>query len=603
LDINPQQEAFGPVSGSETTHFRFSSRHSAVSSPPAYAVIDGLVLAQSVDDTHINLILKPLQAVFNGLPPIAYFIYRGVRRDSLVSDDKIAAADRNHLTAVIWEAHAALKSSIEEATGEPFEATPTPSVIGLGSALPPESRVDAFFAHPPDGVIPTLVRAGWHIGAFGTDFAIEIVLDSIHHPLTMAAVRILDHVLEIPSSDGTPSGDVAHLYARQQVFSYLDPCVFFSTPDEITATVNGAPQTIPSAEILSLFLNRHTIYLDIRDQHGLSLSLSSDYGTNVLLDTGSGKQQVALDRDWAMPRLTFEDFASMQPNEYVVAVAFPVGENTVPIACVKQAGTWQFSALEPTDDGFTTSIDLITPALTIDGETGPRCSYIRILYGRGFDWAAFPRPSHDRVLYSNHVLDNLPLALYDMGNAAVRVYYQPRYVDDLHTLAADGVFATGVAVDETHVIFFTFPIQENLENGHPPGLTDRNQLQDQFLTQLAPGTNAPILVRNKLALDTETSTLLLLSSEDSGFFAPDWSTFFSIAFTKPEFEALQASATAGFLAGFPVYIGLVVEDREFDQLGQYYETYRVVLRGYTHANGGLIIEEISTDAIVHTAAA
>jgi hypothetical protein len=196
-------------------------------------------------------------------------------------------------------------------------------------------------------------------------------------------------------------------------------------------------------------------------------------------------------------------------------------------------------------------------------------------------------------------MDNLPLALYHKGNAAVRVCYQPRYVDDQHTLAADGIYATGVAVDETHVVYFTFPIRENLENGRPPSLTDRNRLAAPFLTQLAPGTHAPILVRNKLAIGTDTSTLLLLSGEDSGLFAYDWSTFFAIAFTKQEFEALQALATASFPASYPVYIGMVVEKREFDQMGQYYETYRVVLRGYTQGNDAMSIEEIPTDVTVH----
>jgi hypothetical protein len=599
LDINPQQEPFGPVSGHETTCFRVSSRHSATSLPPAYAVVDGLALAQSADDNHINLILKPLQSVVNGLPPIVCFIYRGVRRDSLVRDGKIAAADQNDLTASIWQAHTALKASREEATGEPFDAIPAPSVIGLGAELPAENRVDALFSRPPEGVIPPLVRSGWQIGTFDTDFAIEIVLDSIHHPLNLAAARVLDHVLEIPSPDGIPSGEFAHLYAKQQVFDYLDPCVFFSTAGEITVRVNDAQQSIPSAEILSLFSNRHVSYLDIRDQHGFSPALSSDYGTNVIFATGNGQTEVALDNDWPILRLTAEDFMAMPPEAYALAVALPMGENPVPIAYIEQAGIHRFTDLEPGGDDYTTAINIHVPALTIDSETGPRCSYIRVIYGRGFDWTASPRPSHDRVLCSNHVLDNLPLALFDDGNPSVRICYQPRYIDDQHALAADGVYATGVAVDETHIIFFSFPIHENMENSLPPCLTDRSRLEDPFLTQLASGANAPILVQNKMASDTEIRTLLLLSEDESGLFAQDWSTFFAIAFTTSEFEALQTLVAAGFLAGYPVYVGLVAEAREFDQVGRYYETYRVVLRGYIQKNDAPVIEEIPTDVTVH----
>lgn len=599
LNITPQTKAFGPVAGNESTQYRVNSCHSAASLGPAYAVVDGIVLAQSADDRHINIILKPLQPVFNGLPPIAFIVYRCIRRDSLITGESIAPADQNDLTASIWKAHAAYKASMEEATGEPFNKTPTPDLIGLGTGMPTEGRVAAIFAHPPDGVILPLVRAGWQIGSFDSDFAIEIVLDSIHQPLDLAAARTLDHVLEIPPSDGTASGNFENIYAKQQVFDYLDPCVFFSSAKEITARVNDAKEVISPDQILKRFANRHIIYLDIRDQQGLSLGLASDFGPKIQLDTGDGKAEV--DQDSTMPilRLTSEDFTVTPPEDLSLAVALPLGENSAPIVYIEQAGTHRFLELDSGDNGFTVPIEVSVPALTIDGETGPQCSYIRMVYGRGFDWDEYPRPIHDRVLNSNHVLDNLTLDLFNADNTAVRICYHPRYVDDQHTIDTDGIYATGVAVDETHIVFFSFPIIENREDSRPYSLADRNRLEDQFLTQLAPGNNAPILVRSDLATDTETSALFLLSEERTGLFAQDWSTFSAIAFTKSEFETLQILAADGFLADYPVYIGLDVERREFDQVGQYFETYGVVLRGYTPSDNGPVFEEIPTDVQVH----
>src|SRR4051812_44080606 len=80
-------EAFGPVGGSESTRFRVTSLHKGVANanPAAYAVCKGRVRLQAdrTDATLVTLVLTPDVEVLRSVP-IRFFVYRGIRRDSLI---------------------------------------------------------------------------------------------------------------------------------------------------------------------------------------------------------------------------------------------------------------------------------------------------------------------------------------------------------------------------------------------------------------------------------------------------------------------------------------------------------------------------------------
>lgn len=67
------------MSGAAATQFRVTSIHKALAgaSPNAYAVCDGLLLAQETGNNLINLILKPTEQPPFAFPKTKFFVYDG----------------------------------------------------------------------------------------------------------------------------------------------------------------------------------------------------------------------------------------------------------------------------------------------------------------------------------------------------------------------------------------------------------------------------------------------------------------------------------------------------------------------------------------------
>ena len=108
-------------------------------------------------------------------------------------------------------------------------------------------------------------------------------------------------------------------------------------------------------------------------------------------------------------------------------------------------------------------------------------------------------------------------------------------------------------------------------------------------------------MRSTLQSDGEPSTLHLLTDDEPGLFARDWSAFHAIAFTHEEFRTIKDRAATDLGADYPIYLGLVAEDSGFDGQERHYETHRVVLRGFVLSNGEVTLHQVPTDVIVRMA--
>jgi hypothetical protein len=85
LDNQIPTDAFGPVIGSSDTEFQVTSIHRAAAADcNAYAVCEGMILAQDAGNNLVNLILKPSEQPPFAFPKIKFFIYRGIKKDTLL---------------------------------------------------------------------------------------------------------------------------------------------------------------------------------------------------------------------------------------------------------------------------------------------------------------------------------------------------------------------------------------------------------------------------------------------------------------------------------------------------------------------------------------
>lgn len=247
---------------------------------PAYAVTKSLIFAVS-DATNaslINIALLPINSYTSGFP-IKFFIYRGIRKDSLMnSNNKILIADPtwlqdNNILKVINDQYSKI-------SGVPVTA-PVASSDGLGynfSSSSPTTLIEKIFLDNNDNFHPLIVEGGCQIGKFvgGSTLAgIEVLFDMIGNEPQLSLLRSSNHILKINKlaiNPALPEKDKLILKfndraKKEEILSYLDITAFYGNARNQGLVVEGIAQ---DNNFLSRFFNRNSIYIDIRDNRGFS---------------------------------------------------------------------------------------------------------------------------------------------------------------------------------------------------------------------------------------------------------------------------------------------------------------------------------------------
>ncbi|MEM7035945.1 MAG: hypothetical protein AAF570_03125, partial [Bacteroidota bacterium] len=227
----------GTHAGQRRENFRLCSLHqSSGASPNVYAVCDGLLIAQEISGggtDRLNLIVRPTEqpAEVAGVrfPKIRYFIYRGVRKDSLLAGGQILPDNDSNSKDLT-------KQIQKDFAGRGDTGSPGPEQIGLqhgashasgefsGSDsidnLFDFSKTDPTFSH-------VIVKSGETLGKFDkSGFGLEIILESVIEPPLLDTVRQLDHTIYRARTTYGASQDPTFINrnSREIVLGYLDPC-------------------------------------------------------------------------------------------------------------------------------------------------------------------------------------------------------------------------------------------------------------------------------------------------------------------------------------------------------------------------------------------
>ncbi|MBK9450830.1 MAG: hypothetical protein IPN95_15770 [Bacteroidetes bacterium] len=294
----PGDSAFGPVTGSEFTKFRVTSLHEGVlngnsrSDPRAFAVCNGRVRVQQDGSNPdlLTIILAPDVELIPGIP-IKYFVYRGIKKDSLLSNPTILvpAAPLN-----------------DQIFTDNYILNNHPDTLGLAFRSSTNSPPSTLFEREDNDTIDSIffesttlralhVMAGKELGLFdGNSFGFEILLGSVW------AEHTLDIIRNVSLTNGGNFVEVLNSFSgaeiravREKVYTYLDPAAFFGmcTSKGLTirylSTVSGSPTAIRTPqqlfdELLTLFLNRSKSYIDIRNENGLSYNFYLTYNPGII---------------------------------------------------------------------------------------------------------------------------------------------------------------------------------------------------------------------------------------------------------------------------------------------------------------------------------
>lgn len=88
--------SYGPDSSDLNNKFNITSRFQLTNQAKAFACQDSLMIVQqsSVDSSLVNVVLKPIEGLKIPLRPVKYYVYRGLLKESFISNTAIKPQKR-----------------------------------------------------------------------------------------------------------------------------------------------------------------------------------------------------------------------------------------------------------------------------------------------------------------------------------------------------------------------------------------------------------------------------------------------------------------------------------------------------------------------------
>lgn len=320
FDLLPDQTsglAYGPVVGNETTQYRVTSRFQLTEEDiKAYAVCDGFVFIHPVagHTDLVNLIIKPSYLDDVGFTPVEYFVYRGLKKSNFVdeSDDLIAkeSEDATDLITEIYDTHAQSVIDSHETDNE-ITGSPSSDILGWDKRTDTSILIkDIFFANNSDNQL-AFVSKGDYIGNFSFEedrpVGFEIVLKERFFNPDINYLKTLEHIVTATApgmGDIEGNEGLSNMYEREKILNFIDPAAYFSLWRDIGIDYKEEEEEAVEiteieelyADIIDKFYTKNTVYIDIRNELGLSLNYykdnqgedpNPDFGKNFLLSVNT----------------------------------------------------------------------------------------------------------------------------------------------------------------------------------------------------------------------------------------------------------------------------------------------------------------------------
>lgn len=496
-------QAYGPQ-GTSTGQdiFQGYNLHTVGAGAKAYAVCEGIIVAQEVtgNPNLLNIVLKPIEPIKNGLPPVKYFIYRGISKASLLdtNGNLLSSTDTNTLlyhTIDIQTKYNAQFGTTATASGRNIGLDYKATAIGADQLLDTATLESLFNKDNADIQLPK-VTGGWILGEWesSVNIGLEIVFEQLDKPaLTFAAVRAQHTSIQVSSLGVNPTQ--AEIFEQQhdkeEILRYLDDAAFWSAfyGTKLLTKTSADPNFTAKRKaaiydtILVKYYNKNRVYLDIRNNHNHAYNYYGNYSNTLKIaydDTSSlnNKNYATPTAAWPLLILEASDFpAGNTSNQQLLRLSLPQGDNTQPLLYLWCAQTpksfprvvkrrqQKFQELEEhaSFSNYTTEIELVVPNKANNTNTTILSSYIRLKYIKRLDQNQ-STASSGTVLRSAKALDHLfmPLQMEEAfqamngGAAAHRELYTTfTYVDAQKKTNQNYIGNIGLAKTDTHTTLFT----------------------------------------------------------------------------------------------------------------------------------------------------
>ncbi|MBS3737389.1 MAG: hypothetical protein KGY51_00120 [Psychroflexus sp.] len=297
LPANLVTDAFGPVSGSETTKYRTTSMLKTASTSKVFAICDGhlFIQPQTGDATKVNLILRPSAsyAPFK----IKYFIYRGVNKSDLIDGTNLKVIDAAISPAFlqrIWADYITFNT----ADGSTAPTTFPSNLIGYDPTNQLDnSLISTYFFNssndPSSSFEIPKCNKGEHLGNFTGEIGLDVVLDYGDYELDyeeqlfkldLEYARKKQHVFDI----STITGMVKQKRYREYIHQFIDAAAFWGSHiecGEIRLFNDALPKTTINdifGNIVSKYQTKNKLYIYITGERGRSYNFYGNYPSGNL---------------------------------------------------------------------------------------------------------------------------------------------------------------------------------------------------------------------------------------------------------------------------------------------------------------------------------
>ena len=642
-------EEFGVISsGGGKDRYRISDIHSASGAPKVYAPMSGIICAQqdTLNSALVHLILKPDEVPAFNFYPIKYILIKGVLKSSLVSGGEIIVDPANVMLTKMKAAQDARNLSIDEAEDNPpgttVDAVPE-AALGLDIddstlGFSDDDSIDALFYQADSDYQFPSVSAGWNIGKFDPSaFGIEIILETIGYNPPLKLARNLVNTIEIDSLIGGESGleVFKHWHDKGQILNFVDPSSFYGgfynyaigVTDSVGVvaykTKNEIFDDILRGTSGNNFLNKSKIYIDLRNEHNEPFNYYGNYGNDFFIAYEDGvplNAQDYLTSGW--PIFTLDNGllpAGITSNKIPIRIAFPEGDNSNPIAFLsvgyrdksrpfkRLKGKKRFKKLT-VDIGVTEDFGLVIPNHDAAGSTTPISTIfsIKILKRRQKD--ATVLISSGTKIEGNYAVDNLFLPLNmnipftETTGIRMKTFHENAYI---HRFEEKDEFVADIAVakDDFGTTFFAYSTDRRKN-----GLGRR-----KFFTFQSEAVNSteyffehiqrayPNIVYEEEVVKIAGSEHQILKTDRSkdnylkAFEYPKVDELIAYFFSPADMSQIQTAVTANnLLTEYKIFLGISNPIVSYDDDGQEYTIYDIILRGFIDNAGMIEATEVNT---------
>lgn len=656
LNTQNADQAYGPVDSTDSSYesgkdkFRVTSIHSG-SGMQVIAVCDGMIAAQEDSDGNLTLILKPHNQPPFSFPFIEYFLYKGVRKSSLLNGNKVhdvTDTDANDLTKRV-----AKNWKVDNGN----DLTDSDKVLGLdrvvgltwddnGNLNSPievfqdSDPIEHLFNYKAPSITLSTVFAGEEIGKFGNKCGFEIVLQKLGYAPKIRLTRQFENFIVVPGissplDDSNPDNFnyFQHWHLKEAVLSFADPCAFFGAfyPYKLFMKGSGGNENLKKENvynrIIKHFHNKNKVWLDIRNDYGFSMNYFKNFGYDIQFsepDNISNQNEITTNRNlWPITVLTISDVPGIQKKDlHKTFLGLPKGDINTPIIFLskaivnkqrRQKKKFRVPAItkSPIDD-YLEAFPISFVSLS-DGGSIVFCSnYYRInLYDNRIVESITPslRPSKSYYLNGIFQPNNLKMGL-DIGSykSRFRVFREEGLVNMLKI--GGGIYSSYIALyeDADHVTFVAFPsyfVQSGAGVSTMPDaftnwVDSSNQESESIWTKIMGVFKSQEFRKQTLEIPTLINNIDVAVVRNQPFVFADsfrknenLEDYVFISFQKSDYNSLiqLLNSSTAIDPSFPIFLSSSNESHKTDDNGIRYLEVDLVAIGYKQ--NGTKVQQVS----------